>query len=369
MDRIETESTSRKTATATDIVLRNGPQARLIFRPEIVENSGRPEAAVKGRFLYQKKKRGDQWAEFERLPLNSIKVDEGYQLEIHSSELYTLLISLRKLYQLANAYGVPQGKKSFLEVGEPLADLIAIAGPELQEAFSSNSGDAIKLFRMLLQWVCRRSTVELLEGVAELPELNTVVGLANLRAFLNEWKKNCGEKREEYWQTLFAKNAFVLSQLFSYPVILIKDKAYLGGKGFLNTGGQIVDFLCKLESTGAAAIIEIKTPATSILGCEYRSGVYPISSEMTGAIAQALRYRNSLMENLHGLQRERPSLLTSEPYCVIVAGDCTELNSQDKRASFESFRERLNGVRILTFDEVYRRVDGMLGIFGASSGD
>ena len=153
MDRIETQSTSRKTATTSDIVLREGPQARLLFRPEIVDNTGRPEAAVRGRFLYQKKKRSDQWIEFDRLPLTSVKVDEGYQLEINSSELYTLLINLRKLYQLANAYGVPQGKKSFLEVSEALANLLALADPELQEFFTSNSEDAIRLFRLLLNWI------------------------------------------------------------------------------------------------------------------------------------------------------------------------------------------------------------------------
>ena len=50
MDRIETQSTSRNTATTSDIVLREGPQSRLLFRPEIVDNTGKPEAAVKGRF-------------------------------------------------------------------------------------------------------------------------------------------------------------------------------------------------------------------------------------------------------------------------------------------------------------------------------
>src|ERR1700690_3801390 len=103
MDRSGTQSTSRKTATTSDIVLREGPQARLLFRPEIVDNTGRPEAAVRGRFLYQKKKRNDQWIEFDRLHLPSIKADEGYQLVIHSSELYTLLTDLRKVYKLANA--------------------------------------------------------------------------------------------------------------------------------------------------------------------------------------------------------------------------------------------------------------------------
>lgn len=365
MDRIDTQSTSKKTATGSDIVLRQGPQARLLFRPEIVDNTGKPEAAIRGRFLYQKKKRNDEWVEFDRLPLTSVKIDEGYQLEISSSELYTLLTNLRKLYQLANAYGVPQGKKSFLEVGGALADLLALAGPELQDFFTSNSDDAVRLFRLLLSWVSKRSSLEVFDGVTELLELNTVVGLANLKAFLNEWSANNEVRKEEFWQNLFAQNAFVLSQLFSYPVILIKDKAYLGGKNFTNTGGHIVDFLCKLESTGAAAMVEIKTPTTPLLGQEYRTGVYPISNDLTGAIAQALAYRSSTIENIQSLQRGVPSVIASEPYCVIVAGDCSELNSSEKRTSFERFRERLTGIRILTFDEVHKRIEGLLDIFTA----
>jgi hypothetical protein len=248
-----------------------------------------------------------------------------------------------------------------------LADLLALAGPELQEFFTSNGEDAIRLFRILLNWISKRPSIEVFEGVSELLELNTVVGLANLKAFLKEWKANSDVSKEEFWQTLFAKNAFVLSQLFAYPVILIKDKAYLGGKDLTNTGGHIVDFLCKLESTNAAALIEIKTPMTPLLGSVYR-GVYPISNDLAGAISQALKYRSSLIENIQNLQREQPTLIASEPYCIVVADDCIELNSSEKKASFERFREQLNGVQILTFDEVNMRIEGLLAIFTDSSG-
>ncbi len=367
MERVETQSTSRKTATVSDIVLREGPQARLLSRPEIVDNTGRPAAAVRGRFLYQKKNRLGDWVDFDRLPLTSVKADEGYQLAINSNELYNLLIRLRSVYELAKAYGVPQGKKKILGVGGTLANILTLAGPELQEFFTSNSEDAASLFRQLLRWIGKRSDTELFEGGATLLELNAAVGLTNLKIFLKEWRDHSKESQEEFWQTLFAKNAFVLSQLFAYPVILIKDKAYLGGKDLTNRGGQIVDFLYKLESTGAAAMVEIKTPMTPLLGSEYR-GVYPISSEVAGAISQALRYRDSLVENRQTLQGEGPPLTAAEPYCVVVAGDCIELDSSEKKASFERLRERLTGIRILTFDEVYRRIEGLLAIFEGSSG-
>jgi hypothetical protein len=367
MDRIDTKSTSIKTATASDIVLREGPQTKLLFRPEIVDNTSKPEAAVRGRFLYQKKKRSDEWREFDRLPLTSIKVDEGYQLEVSSSELYALLLNLRQIYKLANAYGVPQGKKSFLEIGGALADILTLGDPEIQEFFTSNNEDAVRLFRLLLTWMYRRTDEKARESLSQLLEFDEFVGLANLKIFLNEWDAHRGEKKEEYWQTLFARHSSVLSQLFAYPVLLIKDKAYLGGKDLTNTGGHIVDFLCKLETTGAAAMVEIKTPLTALLAAEYRDGIYPISNDLTGAIAQALRYKSSLAENIQNLQRDGHSVIPTEPYCVIIAGDCSQLDSRDKQISLEAFRERLHGVRILTFDEVYSRVQGLLSLLTDNS--
>jgi Domain of unknown function (DUF4263) len=367
MDRINTKSTSKLTATATDIVLREGPQTRLLFRPEIVDNTGKPEAAVRGRFLYHKKKRNDQWMEFEKLPLTSIKMDEGYQLEIKSGELYKLLLNLRQLYQLANAYGVPQGRKSFFEIRGALADMLALADVELQEFLMTNSEDAMRLFRLLLMWMYRKADSTTPESLAQLLEFNEFVGLENLKSLVNDWDAHKDEKREEFWQSLFAKHSAVLSQLFAYPVLLIKDKAYLGGKDLTNAGGHIIDFLCKLESTGAAAMIEIKTPLTDLLASEYRDGIYPISNDLTGAIAQALRYKSSLAENLQNLQRGEQVVIPSEPYCVIVAGDCCQLNSRDKKISFEAFRERLHGVRLLTFDEVYSRVQSLLSLLRDNS--
>jgi hypothetical protein len=152
----------------------------------------------------------------------------------------------------------------------------------------------------------------------------------------------------------------VLSQLLAYPLILIKDKAYVGGKSINNSGGNLVDFLCRLNSSGAAVLVEIKTPQTALLGAPYRN-ILPPSSELIGAISQVLQYKESLMQELHSLQHESPQLSGAEPYCVIIAGSASrELTDDVKRRSFERFRERVTGVRILTFDEVFSRIEDLV---------
>jgi len=216
----------------------------------------------------------------------------------HCSSIYVSSINSR------NAYGVPQGKKSFLEVSGALADLLALAGPELQEFFTSNSEDAIRLFRLLLNWMYKRPSIEVFEGVSELLELNTVVGLANLKAFLKEWKANRDVSKEEFWQTLFAKNAFVLLAAFCLPGDPHQGQGLPWRKGPDEyRRSRLLIFCAKLESTGAAAMVEIKTPMTPLLGSELSGRFIPISNDLAGAISQALKYRSSLMENIQNLQR------------------------------------------------------------------
>jgi hypothetical protein len=111
MERVETKSTSQHSAVCTDIVVLPGEQTRLIFRPEIVDNPHNPAARVRGRFLYQKKARGDSWTDFEKEPLTSLRKGEQFQLEIKSGELHALLLELRALYRLHRDQGVPQGVK------------------------------------------------------------------------------------------------------------------------------------------------------------------------------------------------------------------------------------------------------------------
>ena len=47
---------------------------------------------------------------------------------------------------------------------------------------------------------------------------------------------------------------------------------------------------------------------------------------------------------------------------VIIGNAAKELDTDAKRRSFERFRERLVGVRVLTFDEVFRRIENLVSL-------
>jgi hypothetical protein len=363
MEKIEIHSTSRHHAVSSDIIVRDGEQTRLVFRPEIVDNTSNPAACVRGTFLYMRKGKAEQWEDFETRPLSSFKKGDQFQLEIKSGELLPLLQSLGALYRLHRAQGVPQGRLELVKIEQHLAKLLQLSEPELNDFLSANRESAIKTLRRVLHWLANRPPTEdnSATGDAELPELNALVGLANLRAVLKMWNDNSENSKEEFWQALLATHSFVLSQLFAYPVVVIKEKAYVGGKRIDNRHGNLADFLCRAPTTGTAVLVEIKTPKTPLLGPKYRQ-VFPPSHDLGGAISQVLEYRESLMREVHTLQQGQGTEISSgEPRCLVIVGCCArELIDDVRKRSFEHFRERLGGVTVVSFDEVFDRIGNLV---------
>jgi hypothetical protein len=368
MEKVEIRSTSKHSASCTDILVREGDQVRLLFRPEIVDNPSNRDASVRGRFLYQRKGKNDRWQDFDKLAFSSLKKGEGYELSLASGELYKLLREVVPLYRFHRSDGVPAGRVELLKVDRSLSELLPLAEPDLLAFLSAQGNKAIHTLHVVLQWLSRQTTAqEFISDGGELPELNSLVGLANLRSVLKTWNANADNNDEEFWQGIFANHSYVLSQLFAYPIVFIKGKAYVGGKDLSNSGGNVVDFLFRTESSGAAVLVEIKTPQANLLGGKYRGGVFPPSADLGGAISQVLEYSESLSANLHALARPEDHFTAARPYCVVILGNASrELVEDAKRRSFERLRERLVGVRVLTFDEVFRRIEGLISLLERS---
>jgi len=320
MEKIEVQSTSPHSATCSDIILRQSDRVRLVFRPEIVVNSSNRDARVKGTFIYQKKGKADSWEKFDTVPLSSLKKGEGYQLALDSNEALTLRRELHELARLQHEQGIPQGHAEFVRVESNLAALLELTQSNLHDFLSANKSDALKVFSRVIRWLSEAPEIasQLALDETELPTLNAIVSRANLRAVLSLWAENSANPDEEFWQTELSKHSFVLGLLFAHPIVVIKGKAYVGGKEYDNRHGNLVDFLARTPGSGNAVLIEIKTPATPLLGSEYRDDVFPPSREFAGAISQAIHYRESLMDA--PTIREGAKLSASEPRCAIVIG-------------------------------------------------
>jgi hypothetical protein len=179
-----------------------------------------------------------------------------------------------------------------------------------------------------------------------------------------EWNRHRDNKAEEFWQQTLAENAFVLSQVFAVPLVLVKEKAYVGGMQLDRHDAKYLDFLLAVESSSDAVLIEIKTPSTTLLGGEYRGGVFPPSSELSGTIAQVLSYRATLVADVDKIDKKR-QLNVLSPRCAVIVGDAgRQLDTDDKRRSFELYRRALRDVELVTFDELFRKAATLAEVFG-----
>jgi hypothetical protein len=312
--------------------------------------------------LYQKKSVKGEWVSVADRSLNSLKVDEEhYQLELRSGELLALMQELRPRYALyLDQKGIPTGRKRFA--------FLSLSEDRSRDFSELNDQEAAAALLTFVRWIIRsprrNEAITRLAGMSvdRLPDLNALVGLAALKEAIEYWNANRANSDEEFWQKALADRAFVLSQLFAYPTVVIRKKAYVGGKQITNRGGNVVDFLSKLKRTDSTALIEIKTPRTRLLGSEYR-GVFPFSSELSGAVTQVLNYRQSLVSEFHAIMAEettRPTL--AEPRCLVIAGDSTELNTTTKKESFDLQRDRMQGVTVVTYDEMFDKLNMLMEV-------
>jgi len=359
MDRIRVESTSQHTAVCSDIAIREGDTIRLVFRATIVNNPSDPAASIHGTFVYQRKGKKEDWEDYPIKSLSSLKKGEGYQLDLHAGELLPLFRQIAGLYRLHRRQGVPRGKLEYVRLEENLAQFLQLSEADLREFLDAHSKDAVLTIHKVLRWLSSSTALAsfISTDAVQVDLLNAVLGVASLRAVLALWDSNRDNDDEAFWQETIQRHAFVFSQLFAYPVLLVRGKAYVGGKRLNNLHGNVADFLARAETSSNALVIEIKTPATRLLGKEYRDGAYPPSRDLGGAIAQVLQYRDSLLQEINSVDPPpSASLLRSEPRCLVLIGDTSQLESLEEQASFERLRDRIQGVTVVTFDELFRRV-------------
>ena len=87
---------------------------------------------------------------------------------------------------------------------------------------------SIDLLKTLLEWISKnednKQIVNKLESIKidDINKLNLIIGISSLRNILDIWEFNSEEDKEEYWQNILQDNSIILSQLFSYPVVLTK---------------------------------------------------------------------------------------------------------------------------------------------------
>jgi hypothetical protein len=373
MTKAKITQTSPDSAVVEPIVLRPGDLTRMVFKPQIVNNKQDENKPVKGHVVWQKRGKsdvGEEWVDETHTKLSYMTAGSGIKLELSTDELYLLTQAVRGLYGVYWKHDkrLPKTGEEFdlaeyaqvartLDTLDSAAQLIESAG---QDGF-------VSLMKLIANKQNARQVIENLGklDLADLAEINSLAGIGVLKQALATWEANKGNSSESFWQETLTTYSFVFSQVFSSPVVVFGSRVYVGGKSVEGVGGKEPDFLLKNEVTSHLLIVEIKTPATELLSKNpYRSpNVFAATRELAGSVTQVARYKDTFLHNYGNLRNEtvEPFRLV-DPKCLVVIGNTAQLDSEGQRESFEHFRRALRGTEIITFDELFRKIEVLLNL-------
>ena len=215
------------------------------------------------------------------------------------------------------------------------------------------------------------------ESPDEFGVLRRDVQLVSLKVLVEQFTAGLtgrGAGNEDYWQDFFEKNPFALQQLFASPVALYGEQLTVRGTNARGAGSRIADFMLVNTVTRTAHVVEIKTPATTLLRrAPYRgtdgSEVFVPHNEVLGAVAQIQAQMTSTVVDLPDLLRRTPGiahLSTMSVRGAIMVGSISSLSSEE-RDSFIRFRDGLANVEVMTFDEVRDRLQGLHDLLAMTS--
>jgi len=125
-----------------------------------------------------------------------------------------------------------------------------------------------------------------------------------------------------------------------------------------------VDFIYQNKVTSNVILVEIKTPVTHIIGKKYRDNAFSISEDCSGSINQLVNYKDELLKNFYTLRnQDEEDYRVFSPKCLLIVGCIeTENLSPKELKSFELFRHELRNIDIITYDELFEKIDLLIKI-------
>ena len=282
-------------------------------------------------------------------------------------ELVTKIVESGLTIEMINRWAIGGGTERWLQLKQLVrSTAIESEDEEGKAQIPAKLDSAIDL----LKWFAQEDNLEPLlaklkeMGIDDLNKIISIVGVVNLRKILKLWDDQKQNSAEDYWQDIFKSNPWVISQVFAYPVVIITDKAYVGGKAVDNTGGNIVDFLYQNQITANVMLVEIKTPTTKLLSSQYREKIFSISPYLTGAINQILNYKEEMQKSFYALSGASTDRYTViNPKCLLITGSFENERLDDtQKKSFEIFRSDLKSVEIITYDELFAKMRLLLAL-------
>lgn len=375
-DHIFVESTSASTASVSRIVLSQSDTdvTRIIFEPTLVDNIHDSDKCISGKLIYEKRSKGDKYPT-DKITPRSIRTGELMEIKLDTTAVITLFQYLASLYEMYAQNGIPSGFASYKRIDSSFNAFLDILKKDPSAARMISKPENFELVKILLQMITRADSIEALGNALQnlqsdsIAQLNESISIERLSRVISILEENLDNADEEFWQTtVFKENQWVLAQLFASPCTIFQDKAYVGGKGIDNRGGNLCDFLYQNQLTNNVVLIEIKTPKTQIIQGAYRN-TFSFTHEMSGAINQVINYRDSLMKEYSELLRTTSrDFAVFNPKCAVIIGRISDMDDSQVSA-FENYRNSLSNIEVITYDEILLRLKDLRNLFSQSASE
>ena len=323
--------------------------------------------------------------ELERIPsIGKIIISSEFNTEIKRSKIIFNTNDLGSIFSVIKPFKEKQGKELKRIANNILSDFF----PEKIEKKIQNKynkgdltcfvvnndihseelsdKDITKVVDLIPEKIRQEHVVYQIEGKIELIKLENV--REKFKNLLTQ--KTRTDHLEKRFQKFFKDNSWIFSHIFSFPVVLYEDEVYVGGKNVHNKDGKLADFIYKNKLSKNAFIIEIKTHKTGIVKKRaYRgTNVFELEGGFTGAINQVLNQKDNLIKSYSKLLLEEHSsgkvdefYEVFNPKAILIVGSFEELTKKQKN-NFELFRNSIKDVDIITFDEVYEKIDFFINL-------
>lgn len=173
------------------------------------------------------------------------------------------------------------------------------------------------------------------------------------------------DQPEKAWQHFFKQNEWIFGYGLDYRFLgILQDEAEVGIPDISGANSPTTDFLAGTKHF--TLLVELKLPKTTLFSSRRnRSGAWKLSTDLYDAVSQILEQKASwqVRSALSSLTRdgERIEQLTADPKALLVIGDDTAFQADNKREeqlklrTFELFRRDTRNVEIVTYTELFER--------------
>lgn len=358
MQSIKTTSVAKNASLIEEIVLKEEENKRIVFRWMFVdERQEQPWATVRGCIQIQKKSKNEEWYDPDKTPKRK---NEIYEIDLWSWTIKSFYDQLTKLYWFRKSNWVPQWTKKLVEVSES-NNILQIP---------KDKGERVNLLNKLISKEDDYDLIlkELITNESLSKDIYRYRVLKNRQETLKIFKDSLDNisLSESYRQAFFDDNNWLFWYWLNYQILSnIKSQANYWWEDYTRRWEQKWDFLTHTcwDLAKFTVLVEIKKPSTNLvqwIDNYNRSWVYPLSNELLNGISQIqinceTWNKDESMNKSTAKKLEWDNIFTICPKWILIIWHTRQLDTEEKKYTFEVCRRNLNNPQVITFDELYHR--------------